>query len=769
MRNWLSMTGICTIIVCSLIAPPPLSSTSTVFGQAFPPDEPFNGLRINYDISGVALDAPEDREGFTTTRSYTGVAQPGTMKVEGSGSTEGGWEATLSVRLSGGGEQVEEEWTFEAPGSKDFSFSVPVPEEGGASFRIQLTGRFSLAGAGSPRTTRGLRVSGSFKSGSAAPSEPGDYDPPPPTEEATISQEEAREQLLREYSAIERGPHLLGPTVNLLSIVNSSYADYVCGAWQSRVLDTLHRLQWGSPSQRAIFDHYDYAPFQSALGGHQFVVIWEKGTDWRETGTVLDPWVRQRPRTYTIREHREAMGALGFGYRPSELYEGQYPATGGDSYPGPEWEEEFPEEHRQILKRMTPEQRQDYFSYTHPQDRQQFIDALPRRFTESTAVAVHSPVRMLISDSEGRRVGWTGQTTFVHEIPGAEIGPIPEDDQGQGMVARLPLDDYKVEITGTAEGSFGYTRALPDSVTANTLLHKDQVSIEPGQKFTYNLSRERPDGDLTGPDGLTKQLTPLTTAELGSMETAPGMEAGQPADVPPATGDTGGLQVGTGAEDGRVIGAADHFERTDSVTGVATYEDLPDDTTAVAVWTLNGDELTRGERAIGGTGWVSFSIATQEGDDLPPGRYTLTITAGDRRLGRKTFTIGAERRGEAAPTAATDQGATERAPATPTAQLAITDPAENESISANQRIRGTAPPGSRVRVTVRYWYRVLVEGYARLHEKELTADDAGNWATEELDMRPPLSGMSRSYRIKVEQLADDGAVAQEQQIEVEGK
>ncbi len=121
---------------------------------------------------------------------------------------------------------------------------------------------------------------------------------------------------------------------------------------------------------------------------------------------------------------------------------------------------------------------------------------------------------------------------------------------------------------------------------------------------------------------------------------------------------------------------------------------------------------------------------------------------------------------ETAPRTSADGGAAEQAPATPAAQLAITDPAENDSISANQRIRGTAPPGSRVRVTVRYWYRVLVEGYARLHEIEVTADDAGNWATEELDMRPPLSGMSRSYRIKVEQLGADGAVIQEEEIEV---
>ncbi len=120
-----------------------------------------------------------------------------------------------------------------------------------------------------------------------------------------------------------------------------------------------------------------------------------------------------------------------------------------------------------------------------------------------------------------------------------------------------------------------------------------------------------------------------------------------PTPTPPPTpatagmpGDIGGLQVGTGGEGGRVIGAANHFDRTDGITGVLHYEDKPDGIVAVAIWERDGNELTRGERPIGGTGWVSFSIAMQEGRDLPPGRYTLTIVAGDRIIGRKSFTIG---------------------------------------------------------------------------------------------------------------------------------
>ena len=58
------------------------------------------------------------------------------------------------------------------------------------------------------------------------------------------------------------------------------------------------------------------------------------------------------------------------------------------------------------------------------------------------------------------------------------------------------------------------------------------------------------------------------------------------------------------------------------------------------IWTRDGVELTRSQREIGGTGWVSFSLMTQDAGGLPPGTYTLTIMVGGDVLGRKTFTIG---------------------------------------------------------------------------------------------------------------------------------
>ncbi|TAN43570.1 MAG: hypothetical protein EPN25_00330 [Nitrospirae bacterium] len=54
------------------------SDTGGVF-----PAAPFNGLQINYTISGLILDNPKDSDGFTNTRSYSITGVSGTVAVSG--------------------------------------------------------------------------------------------------------------------------------------------------------------------------------------------------------------------------------------------------------------------------------------------------------------------------------------------------------------------------------------------------------------------------------------------------------------------------------------------------------------------------------------------------------------------------------------------------------------------------------------------------------------------------------------------------------------
>lgn len=338
-------------------------------------------------------------------------------------------------------------------------------------------------------------------------------------EQPAMTEQEARRQIMRNFNALGTGPMLgRAPTYvasagfwnNMLSVVSNDYGDYVCGAWQGQVLEMLDGMRNSqSAVERAIFEHYDYGPIQAYYGGHQAVVIYPKGTDWRQTGTVLDPWPNQHPETFTMAEWSRR---FRFGIGPSGVYEGQYPLTGGDDYP--ERRLRTPPEHMEVLRRLSDEQRDQYRALIHPEDRQNFIDALPAEVHESVAVSVHSPVRMMIVDSLERRVGWVDRATFVCEIPGADVDVFPEGDGEYGMLALLPLDDYVVQITGHADSTFGFMRALPAHRADNPLARQPSVQAGAGQSFFFVLSPELPEAELLGPDGATSRLEPVDISRV---------------------------------------------------------------------------------------------------------------------------------------------------------------------------------------------------------------------------------------------------------------
>lgn len=341
----------------------------------------------------------------------------------------------------------------------------------------------------------------------------------------TMTDTEALKHILNRFNALGSGPlrdggdpvvlPILGPvgpilepgsSTNIRSIFNSSYREFVCGGWQSKVLDMLDSMRNGSETEQQIFEHYDYGPIHAYYGGHQAVVIYPKGTNWKVTGTVLDPWPKQRPETFSVPEWNRR---FWFGQGPSTVYEGQYPLTGGADYPKPLLR--IPPSHMAILKRLAPEQRRQYTQLTDQRARDDFINSLPPSDTETTAVVVHSPVQMIVADETGRRVGWVDEQTFVYEIPGVDVDCFPEGDDDHGMMLLLPQGRYSVQITGVRAGSFGFTRVVAPTTSSTPLSQKLDIPVQPGQKYTCVLTpgAEMP---LTGPDDLpiTLEKLPIT-------------------------------------------------------------------------------------------------------------------------------------------------------------------------------------------------------------------------------------------------------------------
>ena len=387
-----------------------------------------------------------------------------------------------------------------------------------------------------------------------------------PAEPQPMSAEEAMQHIITRFNRLGTGPEMeawmtgtisAGSLNNLYSVFTDVNDNYVCGAWQGRVLDMLDALRNGSPEEKAIFEHYDYGPVHAYYGGHQAVVVYPKGSDWRQTGTVLDPWPNQRPEAYTIQAWEDR---FWFGVGPSSVWQGQYPLTGAADYPTPRLS--IPPDHMAVLRRLPQDQREQYLALTNADGRAGFIANLPPNVTQSAAVSVQSPVRMLITDVMGRRVGWQDQATFIYEVPGADVDIFPEPDGTFGMTALLPYAEYNVQVTGDAPGSFGFVRAMPATVTASPLMQAQSVAIGPGQSFSYRLSPGMPDGALVGGDGAQTALAavpvsaPAATPTTGTGTTGGTTTGGGTTTPPPATGAAAatGVTITTPREGDRVQG-----------------------------------------------------------------------------------------------------------------------------------------------------------------------------------------------------------------------
>ena len=151
----------------------------------FFPGEPFNGLQIEYSISGADLGSPQDQEGYTWYRNYDGTLSGNKLVVSGVAHASAGWGATLVVQLSADGAEpvaytvnkFPENGLFPDPMEEAFSLSIDIPRGAeSASFSISLTGEYN---AGS----RGVVVSGNLAGANSGASQgddtlfPGDEEP----------------------------------------------------------------------------------------------------------------------------------------------------------------------------------------------------------------------------------------------------------------------------------------------------------------------------------------------------------------------------------------------------------------------------------------------------------------------------------------------------------------------------------------------------------------------------------------------------------------
>ncbi len=305
----------------------------------------------------------------------------------------------------------------------------------------------------------------------------------------TVSPDEARSQIAalqaRFATAVPSGSvpwlgRLSGHANNKL-IAWLNHDNYICSDYQARVLAWLDQIR-ASPDDttRKLLNGLDYGPIQTNGGGHRAVVLFPRGTDWRTTGVVLDPWPRQRPESFPIAEWPGKLWFVSGAAQPApDSDAGQlYPQlTGGtSSYPA---------------------------SVVLQGDLSKHL-AEPR-----TILVVRSPVTVTITLPDGRRIGAEPDGSVVNDLPG-KVDMVSMPKEGAPGEAEwlffLPDGPFDVQLTGTQDGAFHTLIARADGFAGF-----GEQSMARGQSASFSVDAGGKLSSLARPDGtqvLPRQIAP---------------------------------------------------------------------------------------------------------------------------------------------------------------------------------------------------------------------------------------------------------------------
>ena len=421
-------------------------------GGVFPP-EPFNGMQVNYNITGATISKFEDKPGFTWSRNLTmsEISKTGIFGISGS-LQAGGYSCTVKISISVN--DISKDTTIEVYPEKPQTFSLytSIPKNPQtANINIQMHGHYSMGGG-----SRYVIVQANHgRYGAEFESTDPNKGKPAPSKVAV--EKLLNEWFLKEYNKKIKKGVLLGPTNNLAAVFDpQTYDPYACSSYEKDVLELLDKAREDFNSEyKYIFDHYDYGPIQYGLspGIHRCVVIYPKGKDWKTAGTVLDPWIKGKPEKFTIEEHKKMFKVPVQG--DHWAYDKKYPTTGSTGY-----------------------ENQGYFKNLEKRGQQKMITS-------------HCPLYLYITDKSGRISGFA-ENSIKEEIPEIGISNILLEDGTYWTELIYPDNkNYKVIMKGIENGkatiySINNLLAQPNYRSA----YKYELNCEKGEEFTLDQSLE---------------------------------------------------------------------------------------------------------------------------------------------------------------------------------------------------------------------------------------------------------------------------------------
>lgn len=311
----------------------------------------------------------------------------------------------------------------------------------------------------------------------------------------TVSESQAErqlEELLEDYEqAIPLGS--INWTGGLSGHINNRFltrifhgGSYTCSDYQGRVLNWLDRIRTSpDDSVRSLLDGLDYGPIQTNGGGHRAVVIYRRGSDWHQTGTVLDPWPRQKPEAYPIDEWDDNLWFVGGATQPAA------DEDAGDLYPHLAGE-----------------------TSSYPASVVLGGDLARGLAVPSRVVIVRSPVSLMLTVGDGKRLGALPDGTPVSGLGRrADMYSFPNPDVPGGVewVLFLPESEFHVEVTGADEGEFHVLVA-----TAESAHGFGPQPIGEGETALFSVDAEGAPSEMSLPDGSTVSPMALQPDEIAS-------------------------------------------------------------------------------------------------------------------------------------------------------------------------------------------------------------------------------------------------------------
>jgi hypothetical protein len=210
-----------------------------------------------------------------------------------------------------------------------------------------------------------------------------------------------------------------------------------------------------TPEECHLLNGYDFGPIEGSYSAHHAVVVYPKGTDWKKTGTVFDPWYNQKPEVMSI-----------------SVWEDVFSPIAGDT---------------------SPTYRNDYNTTKDSNDYKYALWPATEELILRTSALIgfgQCPVNILITDSSGRKMGAVGNGEMVSEIPDGYLLRMSDGEGGYSWYFTLPAnDEYDVDITAFDDGDFDFF--VVNSNTEQVQLYGDH-QIQKGETAEVELSSEDP-------------------------------------------------------------------------------------------------------------------------------------------------------------------------------------------------------------------------------------------------------------------------------------